>query len=156
MKLPRRTSRTPGVACRGRSGSTARPGGHSRRPQEEGAAGAIWSSGIVGMKLGCSLPRASRALKLEQLLRKSRSSPINCGRKLEATPTSSRSSKSVLRPSMGRSWRSSHAGEDEKGYKPFLIHSSRGNNFPEQATGGEDDEEEGKEDSPSSYLPRRW
>jgi hypothetical protein len=57
---------------------------------------------------------------------------------------------------MGRSWRSSRAGEDEKGYKPFLIHSSSGNNFPEQATGDEDDEEEGMEDSPSSSLPRRW
>ena len=71
-------------------------------------------------------------------------------------PNNSWSSRSVLRPTMGRSLRSGRTEEDEKGYKPFLIHSSRGNNFPEQATGGEDDEEEGKEDSPSSYLPRRW
>ena len=49
---------------------------------------------------------------------------------------------------MGRSWRSSCTGEDEKGYKPYLIHSSSGNNFPEEATCREDDEEESKEDSP--------
>jgi len=118
IKLPRRTSRLPGVPRRGRSGSTTRPGGHSHRPRAEGAAGAIWSSGSVGKELGCSSPCTSRAPESERLLRCSRSTPSCYRKELEATPTSSRSSRSILHPAMGHSRRSSHTGEDEKDSSP--------------------------------------
>ena len=102
----------------------------------------------VGKNLGCSQPRASRARRLEQLLRCSRSTPSCCRMKLEATPTTPGAAEVSYAPPWGIAREASALRKMRKATSPSTYTAAAATTSKEEAAGGEAHEEEHEEDPP--------
>jgi len=102
----------------------------------------------VGKKLGCSPPRASRAPRLEELLRCSRSTPSFCRRKLEATPTTPGAAEVSYAPPWGVAREASALRKMRKATSPSTYTAAAATTSKEEAAGDEADEEKHEEDPP--------